>query len=639
MAARMSPIISAIALILIALCFFGSTNGFEIRSEFVPVKDESYHFTAKGGEMGSSAIPFLGFPGFYYDIDDDLGREEIIINVSDGKIDGKRGHEGLIYRTSKESRSFKFRDWGQYFTIAFMGQNYFAGYNGTYSNGRVPYLYHASHHNDVLSNQMLLSILIDDETDRNFSKGRPLQLEEGYELVLDEIDLGGERAYLRLLKDGIEIYKDTISCDSNHDEDRIFKYTKDFFNIEDLVILAVHFDGLFADQDQKIAQINGIFQLSENPITIDVGSDYGGLTASSTNSGIIEMKNRNKTISLDKGTNSQIIDRIWLRTADPEEDGNKTRNMYIYLNITEPGTYDVRGPIYEVLKEKYYTCNYANFSGLMYDLDSNIGTEQFILRSNISANGGARLRNLTYRTMARDRRIKMDNWGSYNFIGFMGEKYFAGYAINESNLSLNFISGDDETNLLRHEKLSKVLLDSDEELQPYAAGTSIPLQEGYILEIKEIDSEKIVLDLKKNGRSLDANQILNLESNEDGTYAYHAPILGEKKLVTLAIHFNNTFNGRENSLATIDGIWQISDNLTSIEYGSSSGIMKISKMETTQRSMRVRMEGENNTIRASKGKNESIMGDYFIHFADQDDQRPLRFFIMKRLTLEQSAMP
>jgi S-layer protein (TIGR01567 family) len=318
------------------------------------------------------------------------------------------------------------------------------------------------------------------------------------------------------------------------------------------------------------------------------------------------------------------MDQTWLRTANPDEERNKIPNMYIYLNITEPGTYEVRGLKGEITIEKNYSYDYTNFPGFMYDLDSNLSTENIILFPEIHGNGDARIREVLYRTMARESKFKLKEWGSYCLIGFMGEKYFAGYSNDRSNQSLNSISKESETNILLHEKLSKVLTDSDEELKPIAITNSIPLKEEYILIIKDIDPKGILLELRKNGSRRDT-AILNLERNED-TYAYHAPINSEEKLITLAVHFTNLFNSRATSLVTVDGIWQISDNLTSVEYGSSNGIMTIKDVDAN-RNMTIKMKSEDNTIRATKG-DENIMGDYFIRFADQD---PLRFYIMKKV--------
>ncbi len=633
--------IAAFALVVVVtISLFGISNGLEIRSKTIPASDGNYRFTANSGGIGSSGASSMGFYGFYYDIDEDLGLEEIIINVVDGEIDGKNRPEGLIYKTSKQSKSFEFGDWGEYFSIGFMGENYFAGYNGTTVDGEVPYLYRASHHKDVISSQMLLKVLIDSDSEKTFDNSHPLQLEDGYELVLESIDSSGDKAHLSLLKNGVQVYSSTISCRSENENDRTFKYTESISNVDDLVILAVHFDSLMSGDSGKIAQVDGIFQLSDNPEQVDLGSKHGILKVSRCDPDGIEMKNSEKSIKLRRGLDTQIMGSIWLRVGDPGED--YTPNMHLYSNIIEPGIYEIRGEVHEIIEnlEKLdYDWNYTTFSGFFYDLDSNLGSEDMIALPEIK-NSGDTVLYPDYYTYARTDSFQFNEWGSYYLIGFMGEKCFAGYAkkISDRNLSLAFISGDDETNLLSRGKLSRILIDSDEQLQPVAAGRSIQLDEGYVLKLKEIDSEKIALDLEKNGSCLDANRIVDLKDRAGGTYAYCTRIDSNTKLVTLAIHFKNTFS-TDPSLATIDGIWQISDEFIPVEYGSSSGIMKIKDITVVPGDMSITMNSDDRTIRAVKGKTQNIMGDYYLRFADQDDNEPLRFYIMKSVTIEPSAIP
>lgn len=636
MTMRIRSVVVALAVIMLSAYLMSGAGGLEIRSKVVPAIDYSYIFSPNSGSIGSSASPSLGFHGFFYDIDDDLGNEELRINIKDGKIDGTKSPQGLIYKTSKDSKRFEFRDWGRYFTTGFMGENYFAGYNSAYVGDQEPYLYKASDHKDVLSSQILLKVLMDSDSTYVFSDKKPLRLKGGYELVLKSVDLHSGRAYLGLLKNGEEVTEKVVTCEPNADmKEQTFIYSTNINNIKNLVILAIHFERLFTGWDMQMAQVDGIFQLSEDPTQVDVGSKYGAMEISSVDSNGIEMTNRDKTIYLHKGMDSQIIGGIRLRTADQEIEEDNPLNLYIYSNITEPGTYEVRGPLDEIVQGRPYFWDFEDFPGFMYDLDSNLGTEDISIQlSGSYESGDARLHSLLYETKARPKRLKLEDWGSFSVIGFMGEKYFAGYVDDNSNLSIAHMSHKDETNLLAHEKLSKVLTDSNGQLQPRAKGSSLPLNEGYELRIKEIDSSRIVLDLAKDRRVLDSNHIVRPGNSEDSTYTYKAPIgEGEGSLIILAIHFRNAYEGEEASLATIDGIWQISDRFTPVKSGSKMGIMKIKEVNPTDGDMIIKMKSEDRTLNAAGGRTKNIMGDYCIRFADQNDQKPLRFYMIKNVTV------
>ena len=59
---------------------------------------------------------------------------------------------------------------------------------------------------------------------------------------------------------------------------------------------------------------------------------------------------------------------------------------------------------------------------------------------------------LTYSTKAQDTDFEFEDWGAYQVIGFMAEKYFAGYIGNEVF---------DEVSMISEGQLRKVLIDDD----------------------------------------------------------------------------------------------------------------------------------------------------------------------------------
>ena len=107
----------------------------------------------------------------------------------------------------------------------------------------------------------------------------------------------------------------------------------------------------------------------------------------------------------------------------------------------------------EGIDSSVYTWTPQTFSGFYYDPKNDVGTERLTVRlrspGRIIDSG-----DLRYITEAQDTQFKFHDWGSYQVIGFMGEKYFAGY--NEGNVS------DTNRSLISDGQLRKVLVDSDE---------------------------------------------------------------------------------------------------------------------------------------------------------------------------------
>ena len=77
------------------------------------------------------------FPGFYYDIDKNVGAETITFRLSNqtsshatlsDQLDAYN-ERGLVYKTQAQLKKFKYKPWGQYDVIGFLGDKYFAAYD------------------------------------------------------------------------------------------------------------------------------------------------------------------------------------------------------------------------------------------------------------------------------------------------------------------------------------------------------------------------------------------------------------------------------------------------------------------------------------------------------------------------------
>jgi Protein of unknown function (DUF1608). len=98
-----------------------------------------------------------------------------------------------------------------------------------------------------------------------------------------------------------------------------------------------------------------------------------------------------------------------------------------------------------------YTWTPQTYSGFYYDLDTGEGSENLT----VQLSKGSRTinkRNLQYETVPIKTDFEYGNWGSYDVIGFMAERYFAGYTANSS-------FADKEISVISDGQLSKVLID------------------------------------------------------------------------------------------------------------------------------------------------------------------------------------
>jgi S-layer protein (TIGR01567 family) len=127
-----------------------------------------------------------------------------------------------------------------------------------------------------------------------------------------------------------------------------------------------------------------------------------------------------------------------------------------------------------------YTWDARSFTGFYYDLDDDTSTETLTIHLDSYTDRTIEEDDLKYITTAADIDFEYGGWGTYKVIGFMAEKYFAGY--EEKNTSIT----NDDISLISKDMLSKVLIDEDEK-HTVSTGASLELKEGYELKVIQLD--------------------------------------------------------------------------------------------------------------------------------------------------------
>ena len=275
----------------------------------------------------------------------------------------------------------------------------------------------------------------------------------------------------------------------------------------------------------------------------------------------------------------------------------------------------------------------TDFAGFYYDIDDDIKTEEMTFtvtdRKLLEPDG------VTYTTTAMEDDYDFDAWGKFLVIGFLADKYFAGYVDAEGTDDVLFEESDDE-NVLADEQLLKILVDNDDEMT-VTSGTPLKMEEGYELGIKsiDIDGNKVYLELSKDGAVVDSKVISPSADNadmKDKTYYYKKDVGDSKDVVIVAAHFKNAFRGADQDLATVDGLWQLSDTATDVSENTEYDKMTIQTVTADS----IMMNNEDNDITLSNDKDISLMEGVRIKTADpsSDEGDVLRWYIYKEATIE-----
>ncbi len=284
---------------------------------------------------------------------------------------------------------------------------------------------------------------------------------------------------------------------------------------------------------------------------------------------------------------------------------NETENVTEEEEIEEDETVDEK-PANRIWREgdpEDYTWNWKSFSGFFYDMEKDVGTET--LNINLGSDRSADSGSLKYETRPANLDFKFGDWGDYQVIGFMAEKYFAGYLASDIL--------DEDYSFLDEGQLRRVLVDNDDS-QTLSSGSALTLEEGYELQIKQIDidGEKVYLGLYKDGEEIDSKVISPEGSIKSSTYQYEEEISGEDVPIVMA-HIQSVFASAESDLVTVDGLFQISDTYASVEDGDEYGKMKVESVSQDG----VTMENED-SINLKRGGKINIFGEVGFIVADDD---------------------
>ena len=202
------------------------------------------------------------FTGFYYNIDDNITTEKIEIT---GMKNSRTISEGKIkYSTKPLSVSFEFGEWGEYDVVGFMAEKYFAGYNSDTSSKIT------SDKPSLLNDNMLSKVLRDDNEKHTLYQGDSLDLDEGYAIKINQLDLNGNQVMLEILKDGKSVDTGIVNPGNNP----TYAYTKDVGAVDKLPIIVLHIESVFQGTETAAVTIDGLFQISSEYKSVEAGDKY-----------------------------------------------------------------------------------------------------------------------------------------------------------------------------------------------------------------------------------------------------------------------------------------------------------------------------------------------------------------------------
>jgi S-layer protein (TIGR01567 family) len=609
---RMRTITFTAAILLLSAIAANAANSTEVRSTVAEVIDGvTYQWDASN------------FAGFYYDIDDNIGLESLTLTITGGALDEPNG---VIYETTAQQDYFDFEEWGRYWTIGFLSEEYFAAY---VEGGAIAYLAEDSTDDNLMVDEQLSKVLYDDDEERTFTTGTPLKLAEGYEIEIKTIDLSTGRVYVQLTKDGNIVDSSVVEPSKYRAtiEDKTYTYKKNLGDTEKIVVIAVHFKNAFRGSGADLATVDGIWQISDTYTDVEEDTEYDKMTIQSVNADTktIMMDNEDNKITLNKNDDILLMENIRIKTADQDASIEDPLRFYIYKEISEPGIYEILGPVATVVDGTTYSWGSMEFSGFSYDLDDNLGKETFTMT--VTGDVLEEPNGVVYTTEAQMKDFEFQGWGTFYAMAFMGQLYFAGYI--DDMTSAGILDEATTSNLLSSGLLSEILVDNSTSTV-VASGEIVELSEGYALRPQiGIDDKGVLVELLHDSVVIDQMAVL-----PPTTYVFSTDMENARGVPIIAAHFLEPVSIGDKSYCKIDGLWQISDSPVSIEEDAIYDKMTIQSVNAD--TMTIMMNNEDNKITLNKNMDTSLMGGIRIKTADQDwlsAENPLRFYVYRTITV------
>lgn len=497
------------------------------------------------------------FGGFYYDLDKGQGGEQLAISA-DGRA-AEKGH--VVYSSSAWSRRFEYSPWGNYSAVAFFGKLCLAGYPESAFTDEV----------SSLRTGALRLVLMDEKDVHTLTYNSTLPLQDGCALAVKEISQKSNVAHLVLLKNGVPVHDAAVSIGGTF-----------VYKVGDVPVVLVHLADAMSGENSGFAEVDGIFQVSSEPdFTVFEGGRLLEMELTDLSSEGMEFQN-DRALTLIRNSVVPLAGNMVIVVNDYPE-----LQYYPESVLSDYGIHEIRGPAFGGSSDipasagEYNTFvaarwNSSNFTGFYYDPDNGLGFETLVLygvhgRSVLTPtrpkiiNNTAVQEGFQYTTLLQPKEFEFKPWRHYFVISFLGEQWFAGYdsSIEGKKASLS---------LLEHEKLGRVIMDS--EVRGKVLAGSYSLAEGYEVHIRDVANDSIFVQLLKNGKPVD-NSVVKSNS----TYVYKKDLGDVKDMPIVMLHVSNVFSDNRQRFATIDGIFQISDQLfLPVEPGR--GIAKLEIVST-----------------------------------------------------------
>lgn len=301
---------------------------YDVRGTIVEANDSSYMYPAGDPtNIGTSYTwnPY-NFAAFWYDADDDLKSEQLIIEELSSWDNRTIPDKKLVYTTTPQAQTYAIVDDGvadrlgvvggknvtRYFIEGWLAEKYVAISTGgsTSANGN-----------------KLARLLVEftGSDNKTLTTGEVWDLGGGFMLNTTQIDLGGNKAQLSLEKNGAALDSAIVTSPGG------YMYTEDLSSVSDVVVFFCYVDAVFSDNGTDTARLKYVYLINNTVLEVKSDETYGNMKVTTASAAGITAKN-DGAIDLSKDTEPKITEEMYFKVADSD-----TARFYPYVKRTIGG--------------------------------------------------------------------------------------------------------------------------------------------------------------------------------------------------------------------------------------------------------------------------------------------------------------
>ncbi len=565
----------------------------------------------------------LNFPGFFYELNDELGNENLAI-LDSATLIGNRTipHDKLLYSTSGDNRMLdvvKYPFNGNYTAAAQAGLIGFQAGGMSSEDGKYKAVqwqgmkWIASNNNtSVLSKLAFEQQRYDNKT---LTTGETWSLGAGYELTINAIDARSKprQVWFTLKKDGAVIDEGIVQ------EGRIYVIFSNNFPF-----FVTYADAIYSGSTSDQVRFKHTWLLDMSTLNvITIGDKYGIFTTIRADESTIEMRNWGN-VSLASDSVVTLMGNLKFKVANSD-----TLRFYPYSygeirGWTANETAGQKGNLN--LSSGTVSWQPQNFAGLFYELDDETGSEELtIMESTLLIDKRVIPQDkLKYSTSGDNRMLDVVKYpfnGNYTAAAQAGLIEFQAGGMSSENGKYKAVGWKGEKSIAiknRTNKLSMPVIEhGPKDKKTLKVGDIWDIGKGWSLTVMGIDAKvKLVwFTLRKDGAIVD-----EIVMNQGQIYTYvRGSLAGEINVPMFVTYADAIFSGATTDLAQFKYTWAIDTNITQIRTGDLFGVFKVTGMNSST----IELRNTNYPISLDRDSRVNLMGNMGLKVADSDT---LRFY-------------